>query len=214
MLEDGLRDRWLSRALGAACLLSLNVFGPPVQAGSVTLTYDDPVIRVAAGGSAIVTATLSVSSDSSGPFVTNSAAEPIVGPPVSYIGSLSYLQEEYPDSILTGTLDYLLNSNSIVSFTASSALANLDVAPGSSIDLVLGTFYAYATLPTGVYTADIGINQACVASICDGLPFSAPNFLDPGALTIEVAAVPEPSLPAILSIGLLGLSLIRRRRVR
>lgn len=192
----------------AATSLLLALATPALANPVVSLTYDNPVIQITPGQSFLVTATLSVSPSASGPFVTNAAAEPTAGPPVTYIGGLGFYQEQYIISFPESP-GFLFEHDSTFSPSSSTSLANLDVPAGSSIDLVLGSIQTDSTLPLGTYITDIGINQACAVNNCLVNEFAAPNYLDPGNLTIDV--VPEPSTLSIFAVGTLALLLLRRR---
>jgi hypothetical protein len=197
---------------GALSLFALSIVSAPALAMPL-LTYDDPVIEITPGQSVLITAKLSVSS-SDGAFITNASAQPFNGPPSPFIGSLYFYQPEPSPTIVfppptPPAIDF--GAYSSVSFLPSSSLANLDVAPGSTIDLVLGLLETDDTLPLGTYTTDIGISQGCVDT-CFANPFAPPNYFDPGNLTIDVVAVPEPATLSIFGAGLVALGVMRRKR--
>jgi hypothetical protein len=91
-------------------------------------------------------------------------------------------------------------------------LSNLDVPPGGSAHLDLGSVVLSAGLPNGTYTTDIGVFVACQATFCSWSLFSPPT-IDAGLLTITVAA-PEPAAIFLVGTALLGLVVASRSRLR
>lgn len=115
------------------------------------------------------------------------------------------------DAYFFGTPANAFFNNSTWVAPIDNPVANLDLQPGNSIHLDLGSIILGPGLPPGTYTTDIGVYSACVASFCLYNPFEFPNFADAGPLTINVVGVPEPATMLLLSVGLLGLGAARAR---
>jgi hypothetical protein len=184
-------------------LIALAIALPLASGRATTLTYDTPSLQITAGQSITVGATLTLDPGDVA-LVTDGFGFPIV-----------VYQQQFLDGMFFGTPDYFFEQNT--NFTAASdPLANLNVQPGGSVDLVLGTIATLASLPTGSYATDIGINDICIGT-CFVSPFFAPSYADAGLLAITVTqavdSVPEPATLPLLLGALPTLTLLRRHRL-
>jgi hypothetical protein len=192
-------------------VLAAAVIALPLAAGrATTLTYDTPAVQIIAGQSITVGVTLSLS-PSEAPLITDGNGQQYVVGSASplLVLSLAVYQPETLDSLSLGTPDYFFAQDTSFTTASPNPVANLDVLPGDAVHLVLGTIATLTTLPSGIYTTDIGINAECISPICLGSPFLPPSYADAGVLTIDV--VPEPTAAVLLLSALGGLTLTRRR---
>lgn len=184
-------------------LIAFAIALPLASGRATTLTYDTPSLQITAGQSITVGATLTLDPGDVA-LVTDGFGFPIV-----------VYQQNFLDGMFFGTPDYFFEQNT--NFTAAlDTLANLNVQAGDSVHLVLGTIATLGSLPVGIYTTDIGINDICTGT-CFVSPFFPPSYADAGPLTITVAQAPDPvpepaTLPLLLG-ALSGLTLLRRHRL-
>lgn len=177
---------------------AFDLFEPP------GLSYDSATVRLTPGGSVDIGATLTVGSF--GLTTDGSGIQTVSNGGITMIfGRLDFVQQLDINSLFYGTPAFLFSQNTEFVPGSHSQLENLNLDPGSSLHLDLGHIVADSALPAGSYTTDIGIDQECSGYICDISPFDPPSFADAGALSVDVAAIPEPPGIALLFAGLLGL---------